>query len=234
MNLRVCEKLRLQPQLRSHFVEVRNIQDNDVAYSDVIVGVERLEGFGRAVAPRYVDDLVGSKRASQREFLSFRFQPNLRLAIVDRLYMEGSAWFHGAILPLRSSLLFHSRKGHNEEQRESVMTTSEGMQRLQTISRDAGWLLRHLEEQPRTAAQEIGLRQLAAALKKSLQEEHDRIIPERTQKKMTLFELTVYSPTIEEVWKESGISRLKLDGTISHRCREVFEAVAYKTSKYTS
>ena len=59
-------------------------------------------------------------------------------------------------------------------------------------------------------------------------------MPERSQKNMTLFELTVYSPTIEEVWKETGISRLKIEGAISKRWQEVFEAVAYKTSKYVS
>jgi hypothetical protein len=114
------------------------------------------------------------------------------------------------------------------------MTHSEGLKRLQTISGDAVQLLRHLEQQPCTEPQEAKLRQGAAALKKVLQEEYDRIIPERTQKNMTLFELTVYSPTIEELWKETGISRLKIEGTISKRWREVFEAVAYKTSKYTS
>jgi hypothetical protein len=51
---------------------------------------------------------------------------------------------------------------------------------------------------------------------------------------MTLFELTVYSPTIEEAWKQTGISRLKVDGAISDRWRETFEAVVYKTSKYVS
>jgi hypothetical protein len=71
-------------------------------------------------------------------------------------------------------------------------------------------------------------------LKRSLQEEYDRIIPERTQKSMTLFEMTVYSPTIEEVWKETGISRLKVDGRITKKWREVFEAVVYETSKYVS
>ena len=105
------------------------------------------------------------------------------------------------------------------------MTHSEGIRRLQTIGSDAVRLLHHLEKQPCTSAQETELRQLAAALKKSLQEEYDRIAPERTQKKMTLFELTVYSPTIEEVWKETAISK---------RWQEVFEAVAYKTSKYVS
>ena len=114
------------------------------------------------------------------------------------------------------------------------MTHSEGIRRLQTIGSDAVRLLHHLEKQPCISAQETELRQLAAALKKSLQEEYDRIVPERTQKKMTLFELTVYSPTIEEVWKETGISRLKTEGAISKRWQEVFEAVAYKTSKYVS
>jgi hypothetical protein len=92
------------------------------------------------------------------------------------------------------------------------MTHSEGIQRLQSISGDAVRLLRHLEDQSCTAPQEIEVRQLAAALKKSLQEEYDRIMPERSQKNMTLFELTVYSPTIKEVWKETGISRLKIEG----------------------
>jgi hypothetical protein len=30
---------------------------------------------------------------------------------------------------------------------------------------------------------------------------------------MSVFEISVYSPTSEETWKKSGISRLKIDGT---------------------
>jgi hypothetical protein len=100
------------------------------------------------------------------------------------------------------------------------MTHTEGIQRLQTINGNAVRLLHQLE--------------VAAALKQSLHEEYDRVMPERTQKTMTLFELTVYSPTIEEVWKETGLSRLKIEGAISKRWREVFEAVVFKTSKYTA
>jgi hypothetical protein len=114
------------------------------------------------------------------------------------------------------------------------MTHTEGIQRLQTINGNAVRLLRQLEVKPCDSAQEILLRQLAAALKQSLHEEYDRVMPERTQKTMTLFELTVYSPTIEEVWKETGLSRLKIEGAISKRWREVFEAVVFKTSKYTA
>ena len=39
---------------------------------------------------------------------------------------------------------------------------------------------------------------------------------------------------IEEVWKETGINRLKIEWTSSKRWEQVFEAVAYKTSKYVS
>jgi len=32
---------------------------------------------------------------------------------------------------------------------------------------------------------------------------------------MSIFELSIYSPTIEETWKDIGIRRLKLDGAIN-------------------
>jgi len=115
-----------------------------------------------------------------------------------------------------------------------MMTRHEGLQRLHKISSNGLRILQHLEVRPRTTADETELRLLAAALKTELHEEYERTIPESAQKGMTLFELTVYSPAIEEAWKQTGISRLKLDGTISDRWRETFEAVVYKTSKYVS
>ena len=42
-----------------------------------------------------------------------------------------------------------------------------------------------------------------------------RTLPTRAQKSMRVSELSIYSPTIEETWKDSGIRRLKLDGAIS-------------------
>jgi hypothetical protein len=115
-----------------------------------------------------------------------------------------------------------------------MMTRSEAILRLSTISKDALRLLRHLEGRQSDSDQDAEFRRLAADLKSSVQEEYDRIIPARAQKGMTLFELTVYSPTIEEVWKETGISRLKVDGPISKKWQDILEAVAYKTSKYIS
>jgi hypothetical protein len=45
--------------------------------------------------------------------------------------------------------------------------------------------------------------------------------------------LIIHLSTIEEVRKETGISRLKGEGTSGKRWQEVFDAVAYKTSKYS-
>jgi hypothetical protein len=74
-----------------------------------------------------------------------------------------------------------------------MMTHSEGIRRLKTISGDAVRLLHRLEKQPCTSAQKTELRQLATALKKSLQEEYDRIAPERTQKtRLSLNSLSIH------------------------------------------
>lgn len=70
-------------------------------YSEVIVLVERLEGFRRAVAARYVVDLVRSERASLGQFLSIRFQPNFRSAMVDLPCVQLGAFPHDVSLPSR-------------------------------------------------------------------------------------------------------------------------------------
>jgi hypothetical protein len=51
---------------------------------------------------------------------------------------------------------------------------------------------------------------------------------------MTMFELSVYSPTIEETWKDSGISGLKVDAIPDQRWQEPLEAVVYNVGKYLS
>jgi hypothetical protein len=40
------------------------------------------------------------------------------------------------------------------------------------------------------------------------------------------------TPTIDEAWKGTGVSRLKVDGAITGKWQEVFEAVVYKLTKY--
>jgi hypothetical protein len=58
------------------------------------------------------------------------------------------------------------------------------------------------------------------------------MLPERVQKTLTVFEISMYSPTINEAWKETDVSRLKVDGAITGKWQEVFETVVYKLTKY--
>jgi hypothetical protein len=112
------------------------------------------------------------------------------------------------------------------------MTRDEALQSLQTIQNKGPRILHLLDEKPRTAAAEAEIRSLADQMKIDLQSEYERISPERVQRRMSMFEISVYSPTIEETWKKTGISRLKTDGIINGNWSEVLEAVVYNTSKY--
>ena len=51
---------------------------------------------------------------------------------------------------------------------------------------------------------------------------------------MSVFELIVYSPTIEETWKKSRISRLKIDGVPDKKWQHPLEAVVYNAGKCLS
>jgi hypothetical protein len=89
---------------------------------------------------------------------------------------------------------------------------------------------------PRPADESLGprLSLYSSASGARWQSEYDRMLPERVQRAMTMFELSVYSPTIEETWKDSGISRLKVDAIPDQRWQEPLEAVVYIAGKYLS
>jgi hypothetical protein len=114
------------------------------------------------------------------------------------------------------------------------MTRDELLQRLQTIKSLGNRAISLLEKRPHTEAVEAEVREITTWLKNELQAEYARTSPERVQKTMTIFELSVYAPTIEEAWRQSGISRLKLDSTATERWPEVLEAVVYTACKYIS
>ena len=114
------------------------------------------------------------------------------------------------------------------------MKHEEALQRLQSLKSQSLQILRLLEEEPRTTVSDAEIRKFTAQLKQELEAEFARTLPERAQRSMSIFELSVYSPTIEETWKDSGIRRLKMEGTLDGRWREVLEAVVYQTSKYLS
>ena len=114
------------------------------------------------------------------------------------------------------------------------MTRTEILLRLQTI-RDKGiQALKLLESKPLSIDTQNEIRQLAQWIKEELHNEYVRTLPERAQRNMSVFELSVYSPTIEETWKKSGINRLKIDGVLDHKWQEPLEAVVYNAGKYLS
>jgi hypothetical protein len=110
------------------------------------------------------------------------------------------------------------------------MTRTEIMQRLQTITDKGTQALKLLESKPLSVDAQAEIRSLARWIKDELHNEYDRM----SQRTMSMFELTVYSPTIEETWKRSGISRLKIDGVLYHKWQEPLEAVVYNAGKYLS
>jgi len=114
------------------------------------------------------------------------------------------------------------------------MTRTEILQRLQTIKEKGTQALRLLESKPLSVDTQTEIRRLAQWIKEELHNEYNRMLPERAQKTMSVFELRVYSPTIEETWKKSGISRLKTDGTLDQKWQEPLEAVVYNAGKYLS
>ena len=114
------------------------------------------------------------------------------------------------------------------------MTRTEILQRLQTIKDKGTQALKLLESKPLSSDTQAEIRSLAQWIKEELHKEYNRMLPERAQKTMSVFELCVYSPTIEETWKKSGISRLKIDGVLDRKWQEPLEAVVYNAGKYLS
>jgi hypothetical protein len=92
------------------------------------------------------------------------------------------------------------------------MTRMEILLRLQTIKEKGAHALRLLESEPLSVDTQAEIRSLAPWIKEEWHNEHNGMLPERAQKTMLVFELSVDSPTIAETWKKSGISRLKIDG----------------------
>jgi hypothetical protein len=125
-----------------------------------------------------------------------------------------------------------SRGGSEIDSQKTVMTREEVLHKLREISNSGTELLRRLDRRPLDQENEAALRVLAQAVQDELREEYERMLPERVQKTLTVFEISVYSPTIDEAWKGTGVSRLKVDGAVTGKWQEVFEAVVYKLTKY--
>jgi len=112
------------------------------------------------------------------------------------------------------------------------MTKDQASHKLSAIRTQCSEILGLLEQLPPSSVSAAAIRNRTAQLRGELETEFLRTQPERVQKSMTIFELSIYAPTIEEAWKESGIRRLKIEGKIDWKWKEVIEAVTYKLSKY--
>jgi uncharacterized protein (DUF608 family) len=114
---------------------------------------------------------------------------------------------------------------------ETIMKRAEILQQLQTIKDKAIRALKLLESKPLAVE---NMRSVAQWIKEELHNEYNRMLPERAQKTMSVFELSVYSPMIDENWKKSSISRLKIDGALEQKWQEPLETVVYNAGKYLS
>jgi hypothetical protein len=112
------------------------------------------------------------------------------------------------------------------------MTRAEVLLKLQTIKDKGAQALQLLDSKPLSVDKQAEIRSLAQWIKEEIHNEYIRMLPERTQRAMSAYELAVYCPTIEEAWKKSGISRLKVDGTLDQKWQEPSEAVVYSAGKY--
>jgi hypothetical protein len=96
------------------------------------------------------------------------------------------------------------------------MTRDEILARLTSIRDRAARAIELLEAKPLTSQAMAEIQHLASSLKNEIQAEYKRMVPERVQRSLTMFEISVYSPTIEEAWADTGISR---SGRSCHRFR---------------
>jgi hypothetical protein len=114
------------------------------------------------------------------------------------------------------------------------MTRQEILDKLQSIRDKGNEALCLLERNPLSHEAITEIQSLTRWIKQELQAEYTRMLPERVQKTLTVFEKSLYSPTIEEAWRDTGISRLKAEGTPDQKWRKPLEAVVYKAGLYLS
>ena len=112
------------------------------------------------------------------------------------------------------------------------MTRVEVLQRLENIRSKAKRALDLLQAQPLPTAAQAEIRSLVHWLNDELHSECTRISTERVQKTMTMFELSVYLPTIREALTDSGIGQLKVDSTPGRTWFRPLEVVVARASKH--
>lgn len=90
------------------------------------------------------------------------------------------------------------------------MKRDELLQRLKVIRDQGSRALHLLDTKPLTAKILSEVQSVTRSIKEQLEIEYQRTSPERAQKAMSIFELSVYAPTIEEAWKAISDRRVRL------------------------
>jgi hypothetical protein len=83
--------------------------------------------------------------------------------------------------------------------------------RLHTIRQKGLRTLQVLDSKPQTAAAESEARTLVTAIRHELQFELNRLSVERSLRSMTLFEVSIYAPTISAALHDSGLGQLHVE-----------------------
>jgi hypothetical protein len=112
------------------------------------------------------------------------------------------------------------------------MMRVEVLQRLEKIRSKAKRALDLLQAQPVPKAAQDEIQSLVQWLKDELHSEYMRISIQRVQRTMTVFELSVYLPTIREALTDSGISQLKVDSIPARTWFQALEVVVDRASKH--
>ena len=113
------------------------------------------------------------------------------------------------------------------------MKRDELLLRLQNIKERGNYTLSILETIPQTPETEMEVRTITEWLRNELQAEFLRTSPERIQKQMTIFEMSVYADNRRGM-ELTGINRLKIEGSPDKKWAEAIEAVVYASCKYVS
>lgn len=112
------------------------------------------------------------------------------------------------------------------------MTQEQVIDRLLHLQNRAAAALKLLESAALSKGAEETVRQLIGDLRQELGDEYERVISNQIQRSMTMFELSVYVPSIEDAWTKSRIKRVKIDQTPNAGWNDSLEAVLYHLSKY--
>ncbi len=112
------------------------------------------------------------------------------------------------------------------------MTRDSILQKLQSIRDRCTEALRLLETTPLSAESQSQVQAIVVELQRELWSEYDRIRSSGVQKTLSLFELSVYSPSVSEAWTRSGIEFLDASVEPDQRWQKTIKALVHVAERH--